>query len=74
MVVMLVSIVLFSVIKFDSLGFQLSGAHRADAGRRRSLVRNHSPVSEKRKRLVLQTDDATGRLAAKHHDARNRTI
>ena len=38
MVVMLVSIVLFSVIKFDSLVYNFSGAAGAGSARRRPVV------------------------------------
>ncbi len=51
---------MFSVIKFDSLRLQFSGAARAGSARRRTVVRNHSLVGEERERLVFQNDYAPG--------------
>ena len=69
MIVMLVSILLFSVIKFDSLvyNFLVRLALMPVGGR--NLVRDHSAVGEERKRRPLQADHAAGRLAAEHYDA-----
>ena len=70
MVVMLVSIALFSVIKFDSLVYNFLvrlALVPLVAGLSYEIIRLSAKKGE---RLVFQTDYAAGCVAAKHHHAR----